>query len=461
MNRKIVNILLILYVLFTVYNTLIPFNFQPNGFSFETLIQSIEWRLFIYHGRRAPLTDIAGNVLLFLPFGFLAYLWRYQRRLHSPVFYAVLAGLLFSVFIEILQLFFGGRISSITDIFNNALGTFFGAVTGSIYCHILAEPIKRKGRELIREQPIIIILVVIFILQVLGAMIPFNVSITVSDLKTSIKHIIITPFHNKTLGLLLLDRPMGGDSQPFDLFKFIENFLFWSVWGYLTVLCYRCYWRIRTWGIWFAISVGFGPGILLEFAQIFIVSRYCNINDVISNWAGVLFGWLFHSINLTNSRFSSSDYQPQLKGAVWLYFAFIMFAGFQPFDFHYSGQSLNDPANLQRLVPFLAYFKKTSVWNISDLVSSLLYFFPIGLYFSYRLYQRNTPWRIIFMNMGIIGLLTGGSLEFLQIFSPSRQADITDALLWGAGGFLGTFSLFYYLKEIHPSMYDNLNEWES
>lgn len=450
MNRKIVNILLILYVLFTVYNTLIPFNFQANAFSFITLMQSIEWRLCIYHGRLAPLTDIAGNVLLFMPLGFLLYIWRYQRRLRSPLIYSVIAGLFFSIFIEILQLFFGDRISSITDIFNNAVGTFFGALTGSIYCHILAEPIKRKGWELIRKQPLIIILFVFFILQVLGAILPFNVSITVSDLKTSLKHINIIPFQNKSVGLLLLNHPTGFDSEPFNWLKFIENFLFWSVWGCITALCYRAYWNIRKAGMLLLIAVGLVPGILLEFLQIFIVSRYCNINDVISNWAGVLFGSLFYSINLTNSRFSPSDYQPQLKGAVWLYFAFIMFAGLQPFDFQFSAGSLRNEVNLEMIVPFLSYFKNTSIWNISDLVTSLLYFFPISVYLSYHLRQRRFNWRTVYIITGLAGLSLGCFIELLQFYSSTRVSDITDVLLFCAGGLLGTFALYYYTREIQP-----------
>ena len=450
MNRKIVNILLILYVLFTVYNTLIPFNFQVDAFSFKTLMQSIEWRLFIYHGRLAPLTDIAGNILLFMPFGFLLYIWRYQRRLRSPLIYSVIAGLFFSNFIEILQLFFGDRISSITDIFNNALGTFFGAVTGFIYCHILAEPIKRKGRELIREQPIIIILFVIFILQVLGAMIPFNVSITVSDLKTSIKHINIIPFQNKSVGLILLNHPTGLDSQPFDWFKFIENFLLWSVWGCIIALCYRAYWNIRKAGIWLLIAVGFVPGILLEFLQIFIVSRYCDINDIISNWGGVSFGIIFYSLYHPYQRVAYADRWRELSNALGLYFVFMMFAGLQPFDFQFSVGSLRNEVKLEMIVPFLTYFKNTSIWNISDLIISLLYFFPVSVYLGHQLRKHLLTWRTVYIITGLAGLSLGCFIELLQFYSSTRVSDITDVLLFCAGGLLGTFALNYYTREIQP-----------
>jgi len=40
----------------------------------------------------------------------------------------------------------------------------------------------------------------------------------------------------------------------------------------------------------------------------------------------------------------------------------------------------------------------------------------------------------------------------MQLFSPTRMADLTDALLFGLGGLPGTFSLFYYYREIRTKL---------
>lgn len=452
MDRKTVNILLLAFICFALYNTLIPFHFQPHGHSFKTLIQSVEWRFFIYKGRRAPLTDIAGNILLFIPLGFLLYLWFYQRRFRGASFLTAISGVLFSMLIEFLQLFVKDRISSVTDIFNNTLGTVFGGLAASLYFRAIAAFVNREARRLIREQPITLFLIAVFILQVVGNIVPFNVSITISDLKNSIKHISIMPFQNQTVSFLLFHQPTGLDSQAFNWFMFFENIFFWSVWGYVTALCYDSYWTGRKNGKWLILTVGFMPAILLEFLQIFIVSRYCDINDIISNWTGVFWGLVIYSLCRSHRSISSSGPWRTLNCAAGLYFIFILFAGLQPFDFHFSMNNLQQAINYQKLIPFLCYFNNTSIWNISDLIGSLLYFFPISLYVSYRMFLRRYHWPSIYFFTIIASLLIGILIEFSQLYSPTRVGDITDALLYGLGGFLGAFSLYYFLNEIRPSL---------
>ena len=450
MNRKIVNALLLLCVLFTLYNTLIPFDFQFKGNSIENILESIDWRFFIYKGRWAPITDIVGNILLFIPLGFLLYLWRFQRGLESSIIGTAFVGLLLSVFIEFLQLFVQERISSITDLFNNTLGTLLGALSAWIYFRLFATQAHQFVKRLYREQPITIVLLAVFVLQAAAAIIPFNVSITVSDLKNSIKQIIVTPFQTQSLSYVLLGSPVRIDGQAFSWYKFLENFLFWSCWGYITALCYNYYWRMKQGGVWLMIVAGFIPGIFLEALQIFIVSRYCDINDIISNWAGVITGLFIYRFYRPHYRFPSSESWRALSGAVVLYLVCILFAGLQPFDFKSTANGLLPVIGYQHLVPFLTYYKNTSIWNISDLITGLLYFYPVSLYMSYALYRQKFNWRTLYVCTGTTGFLMGALIEFCQLYSPTRVGDITDVLLYSIGGLLGTFSLIYYFQEIQP-----------
>lgn len=205
-----------------------------------------------------------------------------------------------------------------------------GALLAWIYFRLFATRAHRSVKRLYREQPLTIVLWAVFVLQVASAIFPFNVSITVSDLKHSLKQMIITPFQNHSLSYLLLAKSVGIDGQNFNWYKFIENVLFWSGWGYLAAMCYFIYWRVRRGGLWLMIMAGFIPGIFLETLQIFIVSRYCNINDIISNWAGVVAGLLLYWFYRPHDRYSSSESWRGLNGAVALYFFFMMFAGLQP-----------------------------------------------------------------------------------------------------------------------------------
>jgi hypothetical protein len=79
----------------------------------------------------SDLDDIAVNILGFMPFGFIVYTY---RRLVKPdgrvrnVIWAVCAGALLSLAIELTQAWLPNRTSSINDIFTNTLGTFLGAL---------------------------------------------------------------------------------------------------------------------------------------------------------------------------------------------------------------------------------------------------------------------------------------------------------------------------------------------
>ena len=79
----------------------------------------------------SDLDDIAINILGFMPLGFLVY--RY-RQLAKPdgrgwnVVWAVCAGAVISLAIELTQIWLPNRTSSATDLVTNALGTFLGAL---------------------------------------------------------------------------------------------------------------------------------------------------------------------------------------------------------------------------------------------------------------------------------------------------------------------------------------------
>lgn len=441
MNRKTINALLLIFVLLILYNTLLPFDFHVRGRSLQSLCASVEWRLFSFQGRWPPLTDIAGNILLFMPLGFLFYLRLQHRR--SMAMFIMTAGcsFLLSSLIEFLQLFIPARTSSLTDIFNNTLGALIGASVSRFYHRAISEKRALWMRTIASSQPATVILVAAFSLQLLAALFPFTVSITVSDLKDNLKQMNLVPFANHSLGSLLFHHSTRLDLMPFNWFNFTENVLFWAGWGYVAGFCYSSYWCLYRNGARLAIVVAFLPGVLLEFAQLFIVSRHCDINDTISNWIGALSGMLLYSIFRRSHRASSSDSWQQMNGAVILYSLFVLFAGLQPFDFLSSFHHANPSIDPKRLIPFYSYFEYTNIWNIVDVAEAIIRFYPVGLYFSYRLIRRNYSWKKTSWAVSASGLATGLLIEFSQTFSPTRVADITDALLYGIGGLLGSLSL--------------------
>lgn len=72
-----------------------------------------------------PVFDYVGNVLLFIPFGLLVYVLLSRTR--RPLIRATVAGLAFSVGVEIAQYLFALGYSTIDDLMTNTLGAFLGA----------------------------------------------------------------------------------------------------------------------------------------------------------------------------------------------------------------------------------------------------------------------------------------------------------------------------------------------
>lgn len=84
-------------------NPVINFNFLSEGLSTATIL----------------------NIILFIPFGFLSTI--VFKKIQNKWIYGVLIGLVFTSFIEFLQLF-TGRLVQIDDIVMNTLGTYAGYI---------------------------------------------------------------------------------------------------------------------------------------------------------------------------------------------------------------------------------------------------------------------------------------------------------------------------------------------
>jgi len=248
-----------------------------------------------------------------------------------------------------------------------------------------------------------------------------------------------------------LNSPNKNDLLGFDFTLFFENVFFWLIVGYLIMLCYQLYWRKERRA---KVSMIFLPIVyfsVLEFAQLFIISRTTDINDIISGSAGIYLGYFLYSITKNFRRVPiAEDGIDLLKFPLILYIIFIIFAGLRPFDWTLAPDILAHDLKADHLIPFYAYFRKHSLWNIFDLIDSILYFMPISLFWTYKLRGRGISFASIYILTITTGLLIGLGIEITQIFSISRVAEITDVLSYGLGGALGTFLIYYFEKEIQP-----------
>src|SRR4030095_16175044 len=148
-SRSVIPWLLLVVLALIVYGSLYPFNFKADAIQGGLLeaLHQLSWM-------RAGRGDRISNVLLYLPLGFCLFLWledRWPRRTstldlpsgfclflwletrwhRAPSMIAATAlGTLLSLSIEIAQVYISARVSSLTDVTLNAVGTLLGVTAG-------------------------------------------------------------------------------------------------------------------------------------------------------------------------------------------------------------------------------------------------------------------------------------------------------------------------------------------
>lgn len=114
---------ILLYCLIMITMSFLPINNgQQKGFNY------IPFEKFLAPGAEKYISSSVFAILFFLPVGFLSCMEFKLKAARHTVLYAVMAGLLISLIIEVVQLYLPfNRICDVDEIFFNVLGTFIGA----------------------------------------------------------------------------------------------------------------------------------------------------------------------------------------------------------------------------------------------------------------------------------------------------------------------------------------------
>ena len=123
---------LLAYLLFVVYGSLVPLDFQY--IPFDEALQRFRTMPFLQLGVESR-ADWVSNGVLYLPVGFLA-TWRFMRRGLAAVWAVGIAttfGVALAVGVEFTQVYFPARTVSLNDIVAECIGSLLGALLGSGY----------------------------------------------------------------------------------------------------------------------------------------------------------------------------------------------------------------------------------------------------------------------------------------------------------------------------------------
>jgi glycopeptide antibiotics resistance protein len=291
-------VLVVLYLFFIVYTTIIPFNFVGCWETLQLKFIGIHWLPFTFGGEPLNKSDIFANIIFFIPLGLLLALKIILKEYRNLVFkewmLIILKGTCVSIFVELLQLFTIDRQTSTTDVLMNSFGTFIGAgIILIVYLrfHIL---IKKILFRLFVNKPEIIIAGLFLLFIFISQSAPFNFQIGLYSISHEFNDMITVPFDfNEFITNLLFNIIVYGS---------LSYFVFTGTNRYFSYL-----FNIRL-KIMLLIMLCFLP-VMLELYQLVLPFRNHSLYEMVTAQIAVIFGFsffLYHSTKFKNCKDSNS-----------------------------------------------------------------------------------------------------------------------------------------------------------
>lgn len=426
--------LLLASIVFVVYGSLVPLNFQPMALA-EAVARFLDFAsVDLSTGSRI---DKASNVLLTVPVAFaaaqcllpgrsliVAFLWRLL---------IVVGVLLLSMGVEFAQQFFPPRTMSWSDVGAQTVGTLFALMAqhrwGAAVSQWLLGWWRRERRSARLSRALKAYLAVM-----LGfGLLPLDLTINPVELyhKWADGRVILLPF-----------AVLGGDVSE-RVYEYVTDVAIWLPVGVFLYLSGPLTW-LQT------LLRGLVMAAAIEFAQLFVFTRVTDVTDVLLAGVGVLLGRACVQLGV---RVSAQGGWRVGAGAwfgawvVWLLLVMVVFW----FPFHFRMPSGSEWMAWLR-VPFSTYQLASEYRAVNEVLRRVGFFLPGGVLWFMALHARGgkTGARVatsaVFMLLCVAVVVEAG-----QIFLPGKVADLTDAGLAFLGGVLG-FRLSSWLVSTAPSL---------
>jgi VanZ family protein len=408
--RKPVALLLALWGLFIVYATLLPFRFSTSGEQLAASLERVRERPWGSGSR----VDAISNVLLFLPWGFLAAVWQAERgagRL-ACLCASGLSGAALSASVECAQLFAPGRTTSLLDLLTNTGGAALGGVTGWVFARRLWPPFRRRCRDLVVQRPALACALAVAASLTVVGLSPFAVSVQVDELKSALKRARAIPFGPELMGAV----------PPPEPWKWGAEVLTWTGTGGVFSLAAREAGRRGGRAITLAVFASGVLSLVIELLQLVIPTRSCDMTSVATAILGAALG----AIAVVRSGPGTARRWARPAIVIWATIAVL--THWTPPRFALPRPPFLRP---ERFVPFWSYYLRTDMGALADLIDQVLLFVPLGVILGVVMRRPSI------VRAALVGLAIGLVLEAGQLFLPERTAEITDALSAAAGAGLG------------------------
>ena len=417
MNRTLLFATL-LYLLFIVYGSLVPLEFK--NLPVETALSQFKNTPYLELGAESR-ADWIANILLYIPLAYGA------SAMFSGVRYPLIRALLsvcvlifclaLAVAIEFTQLFFPQRTVSMNDLIAETLGIiigilgwqFFGAYFSNLYRHLLSS-------SLLSARSAIIFYLLVYVAI---SLFPFDFVTSSAELNAKLT--------NGNDAVFLSFDVCGAEPVRCGV-KLLAEILVMLPLGLL--ICYLPYLRHR---ITVAVLVGFFLGVVIEVAQVFLLSGSGQGISVLTRMIGMgagagLFAW-------ANQR-DFAGMTRLLRRTAWftvLPYLFLVLSinGWFANDWLTPEQALEKLTETRFLPLYYFYYTSEGIAFVS-LLSNLGMYLPVGLlcwaHFFSANRDREQPAPHWFY-VGLLAALFALVVETGKLFLADKHADPSDVWL--------------------------------
>jgi glycopeptide antibiotics resistance protein len=431
-GRRTYAVATLIYALFVIYGSLVPLEFQPLALD-EALDRFSE--IFVFPLLVDSRTDVFTNVVLFIPLG---YCWLAALRTDRGATGRLAAAMLvivccvaLSVTIEFTQIFFHGRTEALSDILAECSGGIVGVAlwlsSGEIATALVRNCSVERERPALMQRLLLVYCVGLFVSQ----MLPLDLTLGLGELAQKYRggRIILVPFgysHSSRLAAawdyltdVALTAPLGAAAA-----------LLWTPTGTRR-------------SPWVAFAAGTLAVSFIEFAQLFVFSRFSDVTDLMTGSVGVALGVAAVPALSDRSAATMLRKEPargafalaRIALAVWI--GVLLSYHWQPFDFTVEPRRVVAGVHELLSLPFSSYYAATTWHAVMELSRKSLLALPLGMllrlswpHSDHRRSPISQARLVLLAGLGFCLLL---AVEVGQIFLPSRVPDMTDAILGELG----------------------------
>ena len=397
------SVLWLLFALFVVYATTIPFRYIGNLALVQAKLATLPLSPFVAPdtGRRVSIPDVVQNVLLFVPFGLLGMMALGSGGRFRRIATVTLLGAALSAFVETLQLFTVDRVTSVSDLAADTGGTLIGAAAFAIRERAFRGVLTRFSRAVFERKALVYPLLVFVAVVCVAEWHPFDVTLDISSVWGKVKSFRAHPWNTGPIS----DEVLG--------------WLRFAAAGGAAALWLRIC-RVR-WPRGLASAAGVVLACGLETSQFFIESRGPDLRDAVVHGFGAIVGAALVG--------RSQRIRPAVLTTL-VYVVTVIGAAIQEL----SPLAVATSRSPVEWIPFLSYYQYTSTGTISHVLELLLMFLPFGFVLSSSLTQGR-GWLLAAAGAALVII----PLEFAPGFISGRYPDVGDVGVCVAGALVGVW----------------------